>query len=69
MNVDSGLNESLIQRLPLPLAKLFRRCTNAKSSLERHQAALYLWEATLKLLAATAVANYADRAAHDPKIA
>ncbi len=69
MSVDSGLNEELIRRLPLPLAKLYRHAANAKSALDRHQAAFFLWEAALKLLAVTEIVIYADRAEHSPKIA
>lgn len=61
-------DETLLQRLPLPLAQLYRRACNSKTPLERHQAAYYLWEAALKLLAAVAVVGYADRSEHDPKL-
>src|SRR6266540_3862816 len=50
-------DENLMGRLPLPIAQLYRRAHNAKSSLERHQAACYLWEASLKLLASVAIAE------------
>jgi hypothetical protein len=33
----------------LPLVKLVRRAQNAKTPLDRHQIAYYLWEAALKL--------------------
>ncbi len=66
---DSGLDEDLIRRLPLPLAKLYRHAANAKSALDRHQAAYFLWEAALKLLAVSAIVSYAERAEHDPKLA
>jgi hypothetical protein len=45
----------LVHRLPLPLAQLYRRAHNAKTPLERHNAAFYLWEAALKLLGSVAV--------------
>jgi WD40 repeat protein/serine/threonine protein kinase len=64
INVD----ESLVQRLPLPLAKLVRRAQNAKTPLDRHQAAYYLWEASLKLLGSVAVVEYAELDDHDPKL-
>src|ERR1051326_4723601 len=51
-------DEGLSLRLPLPLAQLYRRAHNAKSVQERHHAAFYLWEASLKLLGATAVGFY-----------
>ncbi len=66
---DSGLDEDLIRRLPLPLAKLYRHAANAKSALDRHQAAYFLWEAALKLLAVSAIVTYAERPEHDPKLA
>jgi serine/threonine protein kinase len=62
-------DEDLIRRLPLPLAQLYRRAHNAKTALERHLAAFYLWEAWLKLLATVAVVEYAERDRHDPALA
>src|SRR5262249_17264446 len=38
-------DEDLVRRLPLPLAQLYRRAHNAKTALERHLTAFYLWEA------------------------
>jgi serine/threonine-protein kinase len=55
-----GLDEDLVQRLPLPLAQLYRRAHNAKSAQERHHAAYYLWEAALKLLGSAAVAGFLE---------
>lgn len=62
------VNEA-IARLPLPLAQLGRRAENAKTPQERHYAAFYLWEATLKLLASAAVVEFADRGTPDPPLA
>src|SRR5205085_9195248 len=62
-------DESLVQRLPLPLAQLYRRAHNAKTPLERHLTAFYLWEAGLKLLGSVAVIAYAEGDAHDPALA
>ena len=45
-------------RLPLPLARLYRRTYNAKSWVERHANALYLLEAGVKLAASAQVAVY-----------
>jgi hypothetical protein len=59
MHPDLALDEALIQRLPLPLAQLYRRAHNAKTPVERHLTAYYLWEAALKLLASVAVIEYA----------
>ena len=61
-------DESLLQNLPLPLAQLYRRACNAKTPLERHQAAYYLWEAAMKLLASVAVVRYADVSEQDPEL-
>jgi hypothetical protein len=35
-------DESLVRRLPLPLAQLYRRAHNAKTPLECHHLAYYL---------------------------
>lgn len=51
--------------LPLPLAQLKRRANNAKSAQERHLAAYYFWEAGLKLLASTAIVEYAQHPSQD----
>jgi hypothetical protein len=63
MNIEPVAAEELLQRLPLPLAQLYRRALNARPGLERHQAAYYLWEAALKLLGTITIATYADRGA------
>ena len=55
----TGMDEDLARRLPFPLAQLYRRAHNAKTALERHQAAYYLWEAGLKLLGSVALVEYA----------
>jgi hypothetical protein len=62
---DAGL----AQRLPLPLAQLYRRAHNAKTAAERHLTAFALWEAALKLLATGLVVEYAPHGQHDPKLA
>jgi WD40 repeat protein/serine/threonine protein kinase len=69
MRADFAPDDLLLQRLPLPLAQLYRRAPNAKTPLERHLTAFYLWEASLKLLASVAVAEYAARDQHDPQMA
>lgn len=68
MSSECGRDESLVLRLPLPLAQLCRRAHNAKSSLERHLAAFYWWEAGLKLLASVAIVEYARQPHPDPKL-
>jgi serine/threonine protein kinase/formylglycine-generating enzyme required for sulfatase activity/Tfp pilus assembly protein PilF len=59
----SACDEDLVRRLPLPLAQLYRRAHNAKSALDRHNAAYCLWEASLKLLSSVAVVACAERGA------
>jgi hypothetical protein len=44
MRNELTFDEDLVQRLPLPLAQLYRRGHNSKSDLERHSAVYYLWE-------------------------
>ncbi len=62
------VDESLLARLPLPLNQVFRRALNAKSPLEQHLSALYLFEVGLKLLASTAVVEYAALERIDPQL-
>jgi hypothetical protein len=62
------IDEDLVRRLPLPLAQLYRRAHNAKTAYECHQAAYYLWEAALKLLACVAVVEYAELPKCDPNL-
>jgi serine/threonine protein kinase/tetratricopeptide (TPR) repeat protein len=70
MSTQTTCDEDLVRRLPLPLAKIYRRAhsARAKSALELHQAAYYLWEASLKLLGSTAIVAYAERGEHDPEL-
>src|ERR1700682_1579143 len=63
------VDEDLLRRFPLPLAQVCRRAQNAKNHLERHQAAYYCWEIALKLLAATAVVEYAELTDSDAQLA
>ncbi len=69
MRYDTAPDENLVQRLPLPLAQLYRRAHNARTALERHLTAFYLWEAGLKFLGSVAVVTYAEGADHDPGLA
>jgi eukaryotic-like serine/threonine-protein kinase len=66
MNDAVPIDEELLQRLPLPIAQLWRRSQNAKTPLECHHAAFYLWEAALKLLGSVAVVEYVHLSMHDP---
>jgi len=68
MSETIGVDESLVQRLLTPLVKLIRRAQNAKTPLDRHQDAYYLWEAALKLLGSVAVVEYAALGYHEPKL-
>jgi serine/threonine protein kinase len=69
MSTAPTCDEDLVRRLPLPLAQLYRRAHHAKTPLERHLTAYYLWEAALKLLAMAAVIEYAERQEPDPQLA
>jgi WD40 repeat protein/serine/threonine protein kinase/tetratricopeptide (TPR) repeat protein len=68
MSNPLSFDEDLVRRLPLPLARLYRRAHNAKTPLDRHQAAYYLWEAALKLLGSAAVVTYAGIGRRDPEL-
>jgi serine/threonine protein kinase len=68
MSPALSLDEDLVRRLPLPLAQLCRRAHNANGAHNRHQAAYFLWEAGLKLLASVAIAEYAVRGQPDPAL-
>lgn len=57
------------ERLPLPLAQLYVRAHNAKTPVEHHQAAYYLWEAAIKVLASVAIVEFARLEQHDEAIA
>ncbi len=63
MEIETAFDDELARRLPLPLAQLYRRAHNAKGARDRHDTAYCLWEASLKLLGATAIAAYAERGA------
>src|SRR5262249_22507229 len=68
MTDDHSCDEELIRRLPLPLARLYRRACATGSPRERHQLALLLWEASLRLLALAALASYLGRGLSDPGV-
>src|SRR5207249_4331222 len=69
MRHDAAPDEGLVQRLPLPLAQIYRRAHNAKTPLERHLTAFSFWEASLKLLASVAIVEFAQRGEADPHLA
>ena len=66
--VYADFRTDLRDRIPLPLARLYRRAFNAKSRLERHLQAYHLLEATLKLAAAAQVAVYLAAGRRDPTL-
>jgi serine/threonine protein kinase/Tfp pilus assembly protein PilF len=68
MGPDLPCDESLISRLPLPLARLYLRAHNAKTPYDRHQAAYFLWEAALKLLGSVSIVSYAESGQHRPDL-
>jgi hypothetical protein len=59
--MPAGLDEELLRRLPLPVAQLLRSADNGKNMLDRHWAAFYVWEASLKLLGSVAIVDLAER--------
>jgi serine/threonine protein kinase len=59
MHAAPAPDDALAQRLPLPLAQLYRRALAAPRPRERHLEALYLWEAALRLLGSVALVQYA----------
>ncbi|KAF0244595.1 MAG: serine/threonine protein [Planctomycetota bacterium] len=58
----------LRDRLPLPLARLYRRAFNAKAGSDRHANAFYLLEALLKFAAGAQVAAYLASGSHQPAL-
>src|SRR3954451_8246638 len=64
----AACDEDLVRRLPLPLAKLYRRAHNAKMPQDRHQAAFFLWEAALKLLGSVTIVAYVARGRCEPEL-
>jgi serine/threonine protein kinase/formylglycine-generating enzyme required for sulfatase activity len=63
-----GFRADLRDRLPLPLARLYRRAFNAKARIDRHHNAFYLLEATIKAAAAAQIAAYVAGGARDPTL-
>jgi WD40 repeat protein/serine/threonine protein kinase len=68
MRAELPFDDAPAQRLPLPLAQLYRRAHNAKTAIERHLTAFSLWEAGLKLLASVALVEYAGRGRPEPEL-
>ena len=63
------IDDSASERLPLPLAQLYKRAQNSKTPFDRHMAAYYMWEASLKLLGCVAVIEFAELKDHDEELA
>lgn len=61
-------DETLVPRLPLPLAQLYRRAHNAHRAKDRKETAYCLWEASIKLLGCVCVCEYAQLDVHDPRV-
>jgi serine/threonine protein kinase/formylglycine-generating enzyme required for sulfatase activity len=58
-------DEKFASRLPLPLARIYRRFFDAKSVDERYHEAYNLWEGGVMLLLAVAMAAYAEQPAEE----
>lgn len=63
-----GFRADLRDRLPLPLALLYRRTFNAKSSVERHHGAYFLLEALVKTAASAQAAAYLASGTRDATV-
>ncbi len=59
-------DRKILESLPLPLARGYRRFRNASEVRERHDAAYCLFEIYLKYASSIAVARYLAGEAHDP---
>jgi serine/threonine protein kinase/tetratricopeptide (TPR) repeat protein len=59
MTSTPAFNVELAQRLPLPIAQLYREASTAKSAAARHRTTFFLWEASLKLLTTSVVLEFA----------
>src|SRR6266446_3884433 len=80
MSATSSINEELLRKLPLPLARLYRDAYSADEDQERHYLAYWLptrfrcWvsgalsEASLRLLACVCLAEYEARKEFDAKL-
>jgi hypothetical protein len=61
-------NREMVQRLPLPMAQLYRRARNAKIALDRHLTAFFLWEVAIKLIGTVSIVVYAEQDEFDPRV-
>lgn len=68
MGPAHSVDEDLLRSLPLPLAQIYLRACNAKTAVERHNAAFYLWECALKLLVSVSLAECASRKRLGPEV-
>jgi serine/threonine protein kinase len=65
MASELNLDAELVRRLPLPMARLYRRAYNAGTPFERQLCAFYLWEAALKILGTVAIVEYVELVERD----
>ncbi|MCM2375074.1 protein kinase domain-containing protein [Aporhodopirellula aestuarii] len=69
MTPKPSFNAEIAQRLPLPIAQLHRRASTAKSATEKHQAAFFLWEASIKLLTTAVILEFShSRSANEQQL-
>ncbi|MGH7378146.1 MAG: hypothetical protein ACREKK_12085, partial [Candidatus Methylomirabilales bacterium] len=61
-------DRKLLDSLPLPLARGYRRFRNAAAARERHDAAFYLFEIYLKYAASVAIASYLHGPRRDHRV-
>jgi WD40 repeat protein/serine/threonine protein kinase len=64
----SDFRREYLLRLPLPLAQLYSRAHNAKDARGRHDNSFYLFEAVVKLQAASAIAAYLQEAGRGGRV-
>jgi serine/threonine-protein kinase len=65
---EVAFDETLVRRLPLPLARLYAHYFNAAGTHARHSTALLLWEVTFRLLGSVGVVEYAASGRRDEAI-
>src|SRR5262245_40116378 len=58
----------VLDSLPLPLARSYRRWRNAAETREAHDAAYFLFEVYLKYLASVAIAEYLNGEERDHRV-
>lgn len=61
-------DRKVLEHVPLPIARAYRRYMNALEARERHDAAYYLFEVYLKYAASIAIAFYLAGEARDHRV-